>query len=545
MTPSKRYIHIAGMLLLIILGSGCGSGDLATPSSDSNVLQIDPIFQTFYDYLGGEARFGPAISNSFHEGTATVQYLRTGKMIYDPTADASAKFQMAPLASQMGIVEPASPEPAHPELRYENGHVIYPDFVPLYDHLGAETVGKPVGEIHHNLIRNRYEQFFENLGFYRLEGSQEVRLLDYGVWACGKRCSVGGKGPLNAAPATEGEIDILGQEDVDPMVAPLMDQYGADFTGYPLSPAGTAADGRWEQILENVVVVGEGPILPGEVVLRPLSEALSILPQPARPYSGDPNMYFVPTQGADMGYEVPIQFWEYISQHGGSRMFGAPISHYGELNGAVYHQCFQNLCLSYDPSAIEGARIRPEPLGYAYQYLFGNRQSQPTAIPAVVEPTGVVILEPTPTLAPAITESWVLPTAIPLVPTQTPIAELIPTSAPLNPPTGPASPMREITIQVWERYKVVETQEAQEIGVWLMENGQPISSVAVNLVVMMPDGVEQTFIMPLTDDKGQAAMMLPEIEAQNGTMIPYKACYQALADARVCIVDYFLIWNNP
>lgn len=535
----KSYISIIGLLITAVLLSGCSEEQTTTQPTEPNTILIDPVFQAFYNYLGGEALLGQPISGPIREGTATVQFVRSGKMVYDPTAPANSFFRMAPLAVEMGITEPPVSAPMHPEFRYDNGHIIYPDFVALYDQLGAEMVGRPVGEIRYNLIRRRYEQYFENLGFYRLEGTQEIQLLDYGIWACGDRCLPADGEPLNAAPISPGEIDILGKAAVDPLVAPFVDQFGTDFTGFALNEATTAGDGLREQILENVVVVADSRIVPAEVALRPLSEALHILPEPPRPYSGDPNMYFVPTQGANLGYEVPVQFWEYISINGGSRMFGSPISHYGLLSGSIYHQCFQNLCLVYDYGANEEARIRPEPLGYAYQYIYGGDRAQPTQAPVVIAPTA------SPTQIVLATEAPVLPTVVPLAPTEIPTLEKIPTPTVLQLPPDPSGAVREITIQVWERYKVVETQEAQEIGVWLMENGQPIRLAAVSLVVMMPNGIEETFTMPQTDEKGQAAMMLPSIEAANGTMVPYKACYQVLTDARVCVVDYFLIWNNP
>jgi hypothetical protein len=65
------------------------------------------------------------------------------------------------------------------------------------------------------------------------------------------------------------------------------------------------------------------------------------------------------------------------------------------------------------------------------------------------------------------------------------------------------------------------------------------------VTVKMPDGSEQIFPMPLTNARGQASLLLPAIEAPNGTIVPYKACILGTADTRFCIADFFVIWNTP
>jgi hypothetical protein len=51
--------------------------------------------------------------------------------------------------------------------------------------------------------------------------------------------------------------------------------------------------------------------------------------------------------------------------------------------------------------------------------------------------------------------------------------------------------------------------------------------------------------MPPTDTDGQSSLLLPEIEALNGTIVPFKACYMAEQDLKVCVADIFVIWNIP
>ena len=152
---------------------------------------------------------------------------------------------------------------------------------------------------------------------------------------------------------------------------------GADFTGFGLAEAYTADDGKKEQILENIVVAADPD---QKVDLRPLSQMLSIQPEPPRPYSGDPDYYFYATDG-DKGYEIPQELWDYIVEHGGIEEFGPPITHYGPLFGTAYHQCFTKLCLAFNLSPTDTSPVRPEPLGYAYKVLYYDTKPAPTAVP--------------------------------------------------------------------------------------------------------------------------------------------------------------------
>jgi hypothetical protein len=279
-------------------------------------------------------------------------------------------------------------------------------------------------------------------------------------------------------------------------------------------------------------------------------------------------MYFFPVQGADLGYEIPVYFWDYIGLHGGTAVFGPPITHYTLLSGVIFHQCFRNLCLMYDQGANEQARIRPEPFGYAYKMLYGQSElapspTAPVMLPtlAAAQPTGlppaqVIPLQPTaaPAAAPAASPTFDLglPTAavggVPGAPTQAPPTQMpfLPFESPTTAAPSPAAgPMREITMQVWGRYNVVSSQQTQEISVWITENDLPSPSAAVTLTVRFPDGSEQTFAMPLTGANGQASLMLPPISGPDSTLVPYRACYQTSSDTRMCIADFFMIWNNP
>ncbi len=49
-------------------------------------FQVDPVFRAFYNYHGGEERLGKAISPPRKEGSATIQFLESGKLVFDPNA---------------------------------------------------------------------------------------------------------------------------------------------------------------------------------------------------------------------------------------------------------------------------------------------------------------------------------------------------------------------------------------------------------------------------------------------------------------------------
>ena len=402
-------------------------------------------------------------------------------MVFDPSAPVTRRFSMASLGSQMGLEEPSVPAPKVLGVPYLNGHTINPVFLSYYEKLGAHIIGEPISELRYNPLRKRYEQFFENLGLYRKEGSDEVGLLAYGAWACDFKCRTSN---VNA----DRKMDIY--QPIDPAFHDYVERMGADFTGFGLTEAYTAKDGNKEQVLENVVVAA----YPDQKVdLRPLADKLSIQPETPRPYSGDPNNYFYATDG-DKGYEIPKELWDYVLQHGGIEIFGPPITHYAPLFGTAYHQCFAKLCLAYNLSATDGARVRPEPLGYAYKVLYYGLEPVPTA-----------------------------------------------TSTPLPTIEG----QREVVLQVWVRYPAIDSSQAQEVGAIVLENDLPIADGLLGLVLTLPDGRQQTYPFPPTNEKGMTGLRIPPITGSNGTLVPYRVCLEMQQGIRFCVAESFVIWNNP
>ena len=486
---------LVDLVLIVSLISACSSSSHLKDQSTS-AYQVDPIFREYYNYLGGMERLGPAISLPRTVGSATTQFLETGKLVFDLTAPVSSRFRLEPLGLEMDVKEPPVSQPKDPEIHYVDGHTIPPEFFQLYEQIGPDTVGKPLTEPRFNMIRRRYEQYFENLGFYRIEGTSDVHLLAYGVWVCDQKCTPN-------ATSKEAIIDIRSY--IDPAFQEFVMKYGADFTGFALTSAYQRSDGKWEQILENVVLEVDSLNDPKEIVIQPLSQKLNVIVEEPQPRQIGSGMYFYPLEDG-LGYEIPRYFWDYIDSHGGFSVFGPPITHYSPLMKEIYHQCFANLCLSYNPAAVEGARVRPEPLGYAYKVLFyqsSNQQPQASTVTTL----------PTFTAVPEVEQSQDV--------------------------------TREISLRVWQRYLVMDQKRGQEIEVWLEENNQPVPDTQVELKVKMPDQTEQVFLMPPTNPSGQSSLLLPEIDALNGTIVPFKACYFATQDLKVCVADIFVIWNNP
>jgi hypothetical protein len=480
----KRPV-LTTMLVFVLLTTGTGcSNATATPQPTPHPrYSVSPLFRTFYDW-GGEKSFGRPISPEISEGNIKYQWLEKGKMVFNPQAEV-AKFSFGPLGRDMGVEGPAVPAPVQPELHYLGGHTIHPDFWPKYEELGAHMVGLPLTEARYNPVRRRYEQYFENLGFYRLIGHPDVHLLNYGVWACGDECIIPDSGDDYVAsidPA--GTIDVFGS--VDSVFVEVIDWVGSDLIGSDLTAAYTR-DGTLEQVFENAVLMTDNLTDPSSVQLRALSTDLNIYPERPKSYEENPGMQFVVVDG-DLGYEIPNYFWEYIQDHGGLEITGSPITHLTQLDARTSRQCFTNLCLIYVPDEIENMRVRPEALGYVYRLLY-------------------------------------------------PPPEAAPQTSPI--------PAKEITtVKVWESFSTVGSTQPQEIAALLFSNNEPVLGAAMEVMLIMPDGSQQFYAMPPTDENGRTSILLTPIRASNGTLIEYQVCIPQSGQQKICIADSFLIWNN-
>jgi hypothetical protein len=527
------------LVCLAFLVVGCSEGDGGASMMEANAaIEVDPLFREFYAHLGGLETLGPAISPLFPYGSRKYQYTQSALLVHDPEAPASQRFGLAPLAHDMGIGEPPVPPPAQQGARYVEGHIIYDEFVAFFDQLGGTRfVGRPLTEMHINSEKRRYEQYFENLGFYRLENDLPgtVRLLAYGAWKCDTSCR---RTQLN-------NNEVILPALVGPSFVEAVNRLGTNFTGFAISAPYLAADGSQEQIFENLVLFADNA-QSGRILARPITSRLGYLPEALGSASPEPGMYFYPVQG-DQGYNIPQAFLDYISQHGGIEITGAPISEALPVREGVLRQCYTNLCLEQHTSLNGNVNIRPTTLGYTYRAVAGQPAPQ---VPGLVQPTLIPTYPPTP-----------LPTSAPeLPPTGFPTAppEALPTLADVLPAVPPEVTPEMIqpaptamttlptwTLQVWETFPTVSTVQSQEIGVSVLSNDLPQANIEPDLLLMLPNGEQRTYFMYPTGQDGVTYLVLDPIEAPSGTLIPYQVCILNSRGENFCVRDSFLIWEAP
>ncbi|MBE0408756.1 MAG: hypothetical protein IBX69_03380 [Anaerolineales bacterium] len=319
--------------------------------------EVHPLFIEFYEILGGEKLLGPAITPLFQSGEQMVQFVRAGLMEYEPGAVKSDRYRLAPLGLEIGIKEPPKAEPEIPGTRFIAGQVIYHEFLRLYEELGgARIVGSPLTGIRHNTEMDRIEQYFENLGFFRmdLDDPGAVQLLYYGTFACDQNCRA--KSPQANILSPEAQLP-------EPFASSVA-RLGISFLGRNHTPQYTAPDGQQQVIFDNLVLVVD-PDDPERVVPRSIIEMFDVEPHPPVKCLDDPLVTCFKTEG-DNGYNIPWIFVEYLQEYGGLSFSGPPITSMTPLENGLYRQCFTNLCIDFDLNTIDVSRIRLAPMGREY-----------------------------------------------------------------------------------------------------------------------------------------------------------------------------------
>jgi hypothetical protein len=554
----KPLVPVLLLFLTALIACGRDIGHQPSPPEDlppglipEETFPVDPIFEGLYDSLGGLENLGPALTPLQESGDLKIQYVDAALMVFDPQSAGSEQYRLAPLGLVFGIAEPAVPNPGVPDDRYLNGHVIFEDFVPLFDQLGgARIVGRPLTEARYNPDKDRLEQYFENLGFYTREGELGgyVQLLAYGAFACDRRCRYQ---PDSAS------IPTLRPLLPEPF-ASRVSQLGVAFVGRTLTEPYRNADGQIEIIFENLVLATtlqvpaeegfelpirlwlpqilkqvmqeEGielpfriylPFIPAEtsgdinsdgtidirikfrgwlppiralaqnesveVFVRPIVQELGIQPQPLVPATDDDLMVFHPIDG-DLGHNVPAYFEDYLNRHGGGEISGDPITEVFLLQGGIFRQCFENLCLDFDTRAPEGQRLRPAALGVRYKGRFY----------------------------------------------QEPGDEF-----------GESQSLDDTHLRVWESQSFVSTHEIQVINVAVHENEVPLMNREPEIVLRLPDNTRFEYHFPPTGEDGHSAIEIPRVNAPNGSLIAYEVCLRVLSGEQLCVTDNYLIWNYP
>jgi hypothetical protein len=339
----RRKPILFSLIVIAALFSGCNVETTSNAASPIYQDGVDLRFREFYDWLGGEKILGPVISEKFYDEGREYQYTDAALLLYVPDNLDSQRYQLAPLGFEIGIAElPMAPDSP-------GGHEIYPSFINLYNQLGGiRYVGYPITDARYNADKGRIEQFFKNVGFYHLESSSDdVRLLHYGAWKCGRHCGY-------ISPDND---EVVLWSSVGSSFDAAIQRLDPSFTGYPLTEAHTSSDGVLEQIFENVVVSADKNT-PGNISLRPILGMLE-----------------VPVQEPG-NYHIPDHFMEYLNRNSGLEFSGQPVTEYAALSSEVYRQCFTNLCLDYFPNATPGMHVRPVPLGYTYKSLYYQQSNE-------------------------------------------------------------------------------------------------------------------------------------------------------------------------
>ncbi len=374
----SRKIYLIPIILLAVTLIGCSGADFGDSDftswsyrllsgdekSDKNysgnlkpgTYPVDPLFSDFYLALGGEATLGPAISPVSTSEGQTKQFTEAGLMIFDPSAAKSSRFALAPLGLELGVGEGELLGKAYRTGRIINGHLVIVEFLEEYERLGgAHFVGKPISEAYYNPEKGRVEQYFENLGFYRLDTETKIRLMPYGAYACDRNCrnlepsaGIPARQPILPAPFLKKTLEL-----------------GLPFVGKPLTGFHFAPDGKHEVIFENLVLVADNDT-PNEVYARPITESIATHAQNLTYPQNSSLSIFYEIEGG-MGYNVPIYFIEYLDLYGGVQVAGEPISEVFSPEAGVYWQCFTNLCLQFNLNLEGEQRLRPVPLGTEYK----------------------------------------------------------------------------------------------------------------------------------------------------------------------------------
>jgi len=268
------------------------------------------------------------------------------------------------------------------------------------------------------------------------------------------------------------------------IITESVDRLDPGLTGFPLTEIYYATDGSEEQIFENIVIFTDSSS-PGGISLRALPKLLNILPgTPAA--AGQEDGKFIAVDG-DLGFNVPDHIDEYIERNNGYDFIGKPINHYDKISNDLHRQCFENVCLDYRPNSMDGLKIRPMALGRRFKDKFYKE----------------------------------------------------------IPDEGSQNSFDAVTLTVWERYPVIGSPEVQDMYVMVLDNGEPLMNIDLELELTLPDGSKQTQPFPPTGADGQSRLEISPIDAPNGTLIVYRVCLANVPYETDCVLDDYLIWGNP
>ncbi|HEY9075088.1 MAG TPA: hypothetical protein VIO61_01000 [Anaerolineaceae bacterium] len=483
----KRWGLWSAGLLLVLLLAGCSplfvDVPRATPTPTGQ-YPIDPNFRELYYTLGGEAVLGAPISPPFTQDTRLCQYTANALMCFNPQATDVNRLGLAPIGQKFGLQDayPAAVT-ALGGSRVVDGFVIYEEFLPLYDRLyGARYTGRPLTSVRINYDSNRYEQYFENVGFYRpIDAPGQVRLIPYGSILY----------PRAVTLEKGWGQSIIGSAQISqPFASSLVRIGGAAQFGKPLTKPYRARDGSLEQVYENAVFYAP-PGSPGQMRVRPLVPLLGIPAEPLEPPIQHPQLVFYEVEKG-LGHNVPLPFDQFIARHGSKDLSGKPLTEVSQVEGQnLYRQCFENYCLDYDPTVGEELRVRITPLGREYLARFS------------VDPA---VLARNPFSQDTI---------------QLQVAAARP----------------QVSRNEEQRIHVLVTSKKTQEG---------IENIEATLMVTLPDGASLIAPVPPTRADGTSIVTIPaQPGVKNGSMVGYQVCLRLPSEKPICESNAYLIWGSP
>jgi hypothetical protein len=170
-------------------------------------------------------------------------------------------------------------------------------------------------------------------------------------------------------------------------------------------------------------------------------------------------------------------------------------------------------------SAKDYLRIQPEQLGFMYKRFpvtaVNAQQSVAPSAPAVVEP---------------------------LITTQ-PVEQAA--SQPVSATGAGGQGGSQISLQVWVASPMVASNQMQEIGVQVTENGLPMINTDTEISLQLPDGQSRKYYMDPTGADGQTRVQLQPIAASNSTLIPFEVCVLLVGGQKLCSSGQYSIWDPP
>ena len=521
MKKAASIFWISLGLLLLLFTAACGpeenfSGDSPDPSYTG-----DPLFQSYYDSLGGQQTFGAFISGLIQKDGLDCQYTENALLCHDPQEKTTRGFTLYPLGRELQIadIQDAQRKPSD-AAQTNNGFWVYTPFVEAAQKFGA---GQPLSRYHHDYENQQTQQWFETVGFYTRfdDPKQQVYLLPYGRMACKADC-----GPGTLVP----DLAIPQQRFSNPIVEKLDRLQNARVLGRQLTDMYQAPDGYQQVVFENAVVFLDPAS--NQIALRPLSQLLNLysdLPGPQKHNRKDGMVFYPLSNGR--GFHVPVDFDNFLNQTiSGQDLAGNPVSGVYTVSETIARQNFENVSVEYHRDSPAEYRVRLAPIGRQYLEKFGQpaAPSQPPAPQPEAEPPAEPELEPQPAEPPQ-----EIPQAP--VPQEPEFAE---------PSEGGASGQLGFVYRSAD-----EIQEGADFKVYLLVfdnmDLRPAKGVRARIELnVLGKTSTYEYKFQATNSYGWAAVVVPPLpDAVDSNVVNYKICVEAPAGGNICEENSFLVWN--